>query len=529
MAGERFIAKRRMSARLAVFLILGFLLLPAEGVEEWTSQDSGISSPMAAAAFGNGTFVVAGQHGAILTSPDAVEWTIRESGTGEYIVGAAYGNGRFAAVGHNGLIITSEDNGATWTRRHSGTNEDLCGVCYRDGVFVAVGRWNTILTSGDGLNWRRANYSTDGKYGIYDVAYGNGVFVAVGGGSPYHPSLTSPDGVNWTERSNGIGVSIRGITFGDGSFAGVTGANEIIAYSDDGTQWVESADSWSLFSVGYGGGVFVGVGARGTIVSCGGRGHHWQQRNTEVTPGLWGVCYGDGVWVAVGGEGLIMTSGASRRFPGPDIPPLPDLRPQPPENLKARPGNGEVTLTWDESPGPRIESYRVYARVPESLFTLRATVPGDANEYVDRGLTNNVTYTYALRSVNELGLESGEASNTASAVPGTDEAGEDEPPPPGEMPPPEGEVPDEEGGEDDDSSSCFIAGAAYGVHSREVGVMRGFRDSFLLTSGAGRALIRAYYRYSPAVAEAVQENSLLKLMARAHLASVVKVAGGVMK
>ncbi len=204
----------------------------------------------------------------------------------------------------------------------------------------------------------------------------------------------------------------------------------------------------------------------------------------------------------------------------PDVPTVPVPRPQPPENLRAEPGNMEVILFWDESPSTGIGSYRVYVRVPESVFKFQASVPADITEYRHHGLTNNVTYIYAVRSL-RYGLESKESSNFASAVPGTDEADEGEPPSPDELPPPEGEVPDEEG---DDSSDCFIATATYGSFmSSELMSLRAFRDGFLLVNTAGRTFINAYYRISPAFAEAVQENSMIRLIARLHLTPMVRV------
>src|SRR5262245_4918517 len=57
--------------------------------------------------FGNGTFVLVGDAGTLLTSSDGLNWTNRESGTTNALLGATFGDGRFIVVGTNGTIITS--------------------------------------------------------------------------------------------------------------------------------------------------------------------------------------------------------------------------------------------------------------------------------------------------------------------------------------------------------------------------------------------------------------------------------------
>ncbi len=73
-------------------------------------------------------------------------WTLRTSGTTAWLSGVTYGNGTFVVVGDRGTVLTSS-NGVRWTVRASGTTEELSGVTHGDGLFVAVGRYGTILTS----------------------------------------------------------------------------------------------------------------------------------------------------------------------------------------------------------------------------------------------------------------------------------------------------------------------------------------------------------------------------------------------
>jgi len=76
--------------------------------------------------------------------------------------------------------------GTTWTLRVPGFN-NLNGVAYGNGIFVAVGGGGTILTSRDGVSWIRQTSPTSER--LESVTYGNGTFVAVGEGWSSPPNL----------------------------------------------------------------------------------------------------------------------------------------------------------------------------------------------------------------------------------------------------------------------------------------------------------------------------------------------------
>ena len=78
-------------------------------------------------------------------------------------------------MGDGGTILTSTD-GTTWTERLSVIKSkqlirifsSLFDVTYGNGLFVTVGRSGTILTSPDGISWtkRTYGYSGDGPGGV---------------------------------------------------------------------------------------------------------------------------------------------------------------------------------------------------------------------------------------------------------------------------------------------------------------------------------------------------------------------------
>ncbi len=99
-------------ARLFSTIISSLLFLPAfvyaDVIDNWQwrnplPQGDGIIR----ITYGNNTFVVAGDDGAILTSPDGISWTSRTPGKGAQLpfYGITYANKTLVAVGAEGAII----------------------------------------------------------------------------------------------------------------------------------------------------------------------------------------------------------------------------------------------------------------------------------------------------------------------------------------------------------------------------------------------------------------------------------------
>jgi hypothetical protein len=126
-----------------------------------------------AAAFGNSTYLIAGNSGAVATATAASagsSWTNRTSGHGASdIYSATYGNGLFVIGGDGGKISTSPD-GITWTSISAGfsTARRIQGLHYKDPYFIAVANGGVTRASKDGSTWTS----------ISGLSSGNGYAVA---------------------------------------------------------------------------------------------------------------------------------------------------------------------------------------------------------------------------------------------------------------------------------------------------------------------------------------------------------------
>ncbi|MGD9244542.1 MAG: hypothetical protein PVH36_06385 [Desulfobacterales bacterium] len=75
------------------------------------------------------------------------------------------------------------------------------------------------------------------------------------------------------------------------------------------------------------------------------------------------------------------------------------------------------------------------------------------------------------------------------------------------------------------SSGCFIATAAFGSKfEKHVRLLRRFRDFFLMPNRIGRTFVRAYYKYSPPMANFIAKHDSLRAMVRISLLPVVGIS-----
>jgi parallel beta-helix repeat protein len=93
--------------------------------------------------------------------------------------------------------------------------------------------------------------------------------------------------------------------------------------------------------------------------------------------------------------------------------------PSAPRNLHATAGDGQIHLSWDapsSNGGSSITEYIIYRRTETGTLTLLET-SGDELSFTDSTVTNNNTYFYRIRAVNNKG--EGAMSDEANATPST--------------------------------------------------------------------------------------------------------------
>jgi len=199
-------------------------------------------------------------------------------------------SGYFVAVGGYSL-----NKGLSWNPTQLYLPFYWTGIAYGNGVFVAVGSGtvNFAYSVDNGLTWTGLASVFYGST-WYSVAFGNGVFVAVG--NPYQ-AYSTDNGLTWNYSST-LSGNRTGVVYGNGVFA-VVGTDTQAYSTDNGLTWTSVVSpltgSWS--SVAFGNGVFVMVGTDTQAYSTD-NGLTWTSVVSPLTGSWSSVAFGNGVFVA---------------------------------------------------------------------------------------------------------------------------------------------------------------------------------------------------------------------------------------
>lgn len=246
--------------------------------------------------------------------------------------------------------ITWSTNGISWTEARPAPNDNngQSGpgrIGWSDGQNLWLITNNNAslvwLSTNGGVNWSTvgSNPITSPRFGYYDTTFARHYIWSDGGGDSYYP-YTSTNGINWTSTNRifaGNPGFIRRI--GDrlyigneqvgGEVGGISGQNQALAFTTNGTNW----NSVTTFPTSTGGiygmtystavGRYVAAGSRGGMYhSTDGLNWTTAERMANLganafAPGWYTVNYGDGYFVAAGSHNartdgvIISTDGIS--------------------------------------------------------------------------------------------------------------------------------------------------------------------------------------------------------------------------
>jgi hypothetical protein len=211
-----------------------------------------------------------------------------------------------------------------WNIRSSPSSSRLNGVAYGNGLFVAVGSETTILTSLNGRDWIARSAGTTAPTLYCAAAYSRGRYVLGGGEGALIRSST--DGIHWTNGLSSIGAEnihaiAYGYAYGNGLFVAVGRGEQVntsyILTSSNGLNWTSQnvpttntlfgiSPAFGASGVGWAEDLFVAVGERGTIITST-NGVNWVLRNSGTTVTLRAVLFHQGM-IVLGDSGIVLGS-----------------------------------------------------------------------------------------------------------------------------------------------------------------------------------------------------------------------------
>jgi hypothetical protein len=285
--------------------------LMAPGDQKWTRMArSPTTGTMVAISFGR-----------VQTSTDGIDWTygVPPSITSGLVDVEWFAPlGQFVAlsqVAANTAVFFSSD-GLTWTQGSFVASTHNRAIGTSPTLIVNVpgftGTGAAIYTSPDGINWTAR--TNPAAAALNEVQWLGDRWIALGSSGTV---LTSPDGITWTARASGVGASLRRAVMVGSTITVVGDGGTILSSADGGASWIArtSNTTFPLKDIVWTGAEYVAVGGSGRAVRST-DGVTWSVQPTPYTQTLFGTDpynMNAAVWagsriVVVGDRNLVATS-----------------------------------------------------------------------------------------------------------------------------------------------------------------------------------------------------------------------------
>lgn len=292
----------------------GLIFYSSNGIN-WTSTPSNTSQNLMnvyCSFFVPNTPCIAVGAAIILYSYDGINW-VRPT-----IKSLSYNNTNFVAVTNSGSIYTST-NLTSWSRQSTPITKTAFNRvnCIRSDLCIAVGNSGSIITSGDTSNWTQQNSNTSNNLNGFGCGLSNCVIVGNSGTILYSTTLTNLG--SWTVASSPTGNQLNGVSYllpiTGGYYGGLyvaVGASGTIITSSDGITWTSrtsgTANNLNSVVCGYNSSFgCVAVGSNGTILTSP-DGITWTSRTSGTTNKLNDIALYNGSYTVAGDSGTLLTS-----------------------------------------------------------------------------------------------------------------------------------------------------------------------------------------------------------------------------
>ena len=126
-----------------------------------------------------------------------------------------------ASIMPRGAHAADQPHTPTQPATAASTGQAPASLPSEHGMFVAVGYGGRRISSPDGQHWennqRWSDVAADNDDVLFNIAFGNGRFIAVGGGAKIGHLLSTRDGRQWSELPSVHG-RVATVVFGNGRF-----------------------------------------------------------------------------------------------------------------------------------------------------------------------------------------------------------------------------------------------------------------------------------------------------------------------